>query len=173
MSTFKDILQFTLQWEGGYVNDPDDPGGTTNMGITQRTYDAYSDSVTRARRSVQKITKAEVYDIYLRQYWQPTRCDQLSPEIAAVVFDTAVNRGVVNASKMLQKLVGAKEDGVIGINTIHAAMKAPEDLCDRYIDAREAHHKWRALTRPTQWKFLKGWLNRTAALRQYARSLSL
>ena len=104
--SFDDALQFVLQQEGGFVNNPNDPGGATNRGVTQGTYDRYRSAQGVAPRAVSGIADGEVSDIYQTQYWTAARCmdiEQLDAGLALVVFDTAVNSGVGEASRILQR----------------------------------------------------------------------
>lgn len=91
MSTFEKALAFTLQWQGGYVNDPDDPGGATNKGITQKTYDAWLKEKGRASVPVKNIPDAEVSAIYQGSYWAEAHCPEIPGVAAQAAFDIAVN----------------------------------------------------------------------------------
>src|SRR3989442_10698751 len=118
--SFADALQFVLQQEGGFVDNPADPGGATNHGITQATYDRYRAAQGLAPQGVAQITDTEVTEIYQTQYWSVCRCDELERldvGLGLAVFDTAVNSGVREASRMLQRLLGVRADGVIGPQT--------------------------------------------------------
>src|SRR5580698_2156029 len=98
-------LPIVLKFEGGFSDDPDDPGGRTNYGITQAEYDA----VYGAGRDVLDITPAEVQYIYDTQYWKLGLCDILnaiSDKLSLIHFDTCVNCGVTTAIRILQKAVG-------------------------------------------------------------------
>jgi lysozyme family protein len=117
---FDAAMPFILRWEGGFVDHPNDPGGRTNKGVTQRVYTAW-----RARRSlppqdVKFITDAEVKEIYEGDYWLPPRCNQLPTKLDLVQFDTAVNMGVGRAVRFLQGAVGCGVDGQFGPGTARA-----------------------------------------------------
>src|SRR5690349_17054494 len=92
-TNFATALSFILKWEGGFVDDPDDRGGRTNKGITQRVYDAWRDRQGQPRSDVRDIADADVQAIYQQNYWQPASCDQLREKLDLVEFDTAVNMG--------------------------------------------------------------------------------
>src|SRR6056300_269579 len=109
MPSFDDALEFVLRYEGGYVNDPNDPGGETNMGISKR---AFPDE------DIAGMTHQRAAFLYHTHYWTPCRCDDMPFHLAICVFDFAVNSGVKRASKTLQRLVSATPDGVIGPKTI-------------------------------------------------------
>ena len=91
---FDSALKFVLRWEGGFVDHPNDPGGRTNKGITQKVYDGWRGRQGRAAQDVQLIGDDEVHSIYASDYWVPPRCDLLATPLDLVQFDTAVNMGV-------------------------------------------------------------------------------
>ncbi|MDX0427983.1 N-acetylmuramidase [Sinorhizobium medicae] len=171
-SSFKAALARVLVHEGGYVNHPRDPGGATNQGITQRTYDAYRRSKKLAPRSVQKLTAPERDAIYRRQYWDAIKGDKLPVGVDYVVFDGAVNSGPNQSIKWLQRALGSayrgQIDGVIGLATF-AALEATEDhdaLIDRISDRRMAFLK--ALE---PWPvFAGGWTRRVQNVRAIGKA---
>lgn len=124
---FKTALEYVLAHEGGFVNHALDPGGATNRGVTQATYDGYRASIGLAGQSVRHITEGEVADIYKRQYWDVVKGDDLPAGVDYAVFDYGVNSGPKRAAKALQGVVGASVDGWIGQGTI-AAVKAMDEL---------------------------------------------
>ncbi len=166
-AAFEASLPFILRWEGGYVNHPNDPGGATNKGVTQRVYDDWRGKKGLARRTVKQIEDAEVHAIYESGYWLPPRCDILQRQLDVVQFDTAVNMGVGRAVRFLQEAVGCAVDGGFGPNTERAVAG-----CDlggaiiAYCDAREAYYHRLAERNPKLKVFLKGWMNRINALRK-------
>ena len=100
---FETMLNFVLLREGGYVNDPDDPGGETNHGITHEVYDSYRRSKKLPKRSVKYITDDEVVDIYYNNYYKASGADKIkNPRLAMAVFDTSVNMGVSVAFPVLK-----------------------------------------------------------------------
>src|SRR5690554_3243462 len=111
--TFEPALALVLAHEGGYVDHPDDPGGATNKGITQRVYDAWRTSRGRHPRSVAAIRDEEVRAIYREQYWDAVRGDDLPAGIDYCTFDAAVNSGPAQAARWLQRAVGAAPDGIV------------------------------------------------------------
>lgn len=161
----RENLEHALKWvlahEGGYVNHPKDPGGATNMGVTQRTYNAY-----RARRglpaqSVRGITSDEVAEIYKTQYWDAVRADDLPAGLDYAVFDYAVNSGPSRAMKDLQREVGAAPDGINGMRTMEGVNAADTfDLIERLC-----HRRMRFLRGLKHWPtFGKGWTRRVMGL---------
>ena len=140
--------------EGGYVDHPDDPGGATNWGITE--------AVARAngyQGEMRDLPVATAKDIYRRLYWTPCGCDNLPLSIRFDVFDAAVNSGVVQAIKWLQRAIGATADGVVGPVTLRTvAEQNPDAVRRRFNGAR-----LRMLTDSKNWPvFGKGWARRVA-----------
>ena len=138
-SVFDRCLAFTLAREGGYVNDPHDPGGATNMGVTLGTLSSWRGSpVTPA--DVQSLTREEAAAIYKARYWTPLRCDDLPQCVALMVFDCGVNSGPGTSAQMLQRVVGVTPDGIIGPKTIAATYAKPlRDVLQGLHDARLAY----------------------------------
>lgn len=113
-------LPIVLKYEGGYSDHPKDPGGATNMGITiGRLSEVRGRQVSKAE--VKALTKAEAQAIYDRYYWRPVRGDDLNYGVDLVVFDFGVNSGPARAAKYLQSVVGVRQDGKIGDETVRAA----------------------------------------------------
>ena len=108
---FLDAMPMLLEFEGGCVNDPRDPGGETKYGISKRAY---------PKEDIKDMTLERAYEIYRRDYWEPILADQLPPRLRFPLFDTAVNCGVKQAVKLLQKTVGTTQDGVLGPKTLQA-----------------------------------------------------
>jgi lysozyme family protein len=168
-TAFVDALPFVLRWEGGFVNHPNDPGGATNKGVTQKVYDAWRSKQGLAAADVRSLTDTELQSIYESGYWLPPRCDDLPSPLDLVQFDTAVNMGNGRAIKLLQKAVGATPvDGKFGPGTeaCVAGCDTGEALA-AYCDAREAFYRDLAASNPKLAVFLKGWMNRLNALRKH------
>ena len=167
---FDAALRHVLEMEGGFSDDPHDPGGPTNKGITLRVLAAWKgvapDSSLTAE--LRRIPDSTVRAIYLQRYWQPAHCDELSPQLAFFHFDAAVNHGVTGAMRLLQRAAGTDADGEIGPNTRAAIAAIPvTELIRRYADVRRA--RYRAL--PHFWRFGRGWLARVD--KTLARALAL
>jgi lysozyme family protein len=162
-------LPFVLRWEGGFVDDPDDPGGRTNQGVTQKVYAGWRQRQGLAVQDVKLISKAEVTAIYETGYWVPPRCDLLSDPLNLVQFDTAVNMGVGRAVRFLQTAAACGVDGDFGPATERAVQGCDQgSLVAKYCDTREAFYRSLATRNPKLGKFLKGWLNRLNSLRAAA-----
>ncbi len=150
MSDFDNALRFVIGAEGGYVNNPNDPGGATNMGITQATYDAWQDAHGAARNDVRWLTVPVAAQIYEERYWKVAGCDSLAWPMNLIIFDTAVNEGYGVAKAVAQAVDGLGPDAAIGVR--------------RYIYRKLADGN------PALSGFLKGWLNRLDALRREYRA---
>ena len=114
--------EFTFQYEGGYVNDPDDPGGCTNMGITIHTLEAWRGEPVDCV-DVANLTKLEAQLIYATNYWAPIWGNSLPVGVNTQVYDWGVNSGPSTSVKHLQKLVGTAQDGIMGPNTLDMTKK--------------------------------------------------
>ena len=149
-STFDRAIKYVLKHEGGLVNDPADPGGLTNRGITKRDY---------PHLDIARLSEEETIEIYRKDYWRPIYDEMTDKDAACKVFDMAVNMGHRQAHKLLQRAVGERDDGVFGPATLAAANETRnlvEKLCRQQS---EFYHKL-VVKRPVMLKFLKGWLNR-------------
>ena len=163
MTDFERALAVTLQFEGGYVDHPKDPGGATNRGVTTRVFHEWLRSQGSLPRDVRTITDAEIHAIYLGDYWRPAGCDGLAWPLSLVMFDAAVNLGTRHAVRALQRGLGVPDDGVIGPVTLDAIQAG---------DAKElaARALWERLRRYKDVSggklsvFLRGWLSRTLTL---------
>jgi lysozyme family protein len=121
-------LTAVLKWEGGYVNHPSDPGGATNMGITQKTLEGWRGAPVTAE-DVKALIHEEAEAIYEARYWSACRCDAFRWPVALMVFDAAVNHGPGRAARLLQEALGVTADGAIGPVTLGAAQtKDPASL---------------------------------------------
>jgi lysozyme family protein len=157
MGKFENALKFTLQWEGGYVNHPADPGGATNMGITQGAYDAYRRSIKLNPQPVRGITRAEVDTIYRKRYWDAINGDTLGEMLGIALFDVAVNMGVGRAREFMRKVKSMLDDDPSNDDL---------EMARRVTDLRVSFYYSLARRRPTMRVFLKGWLNRARALKK-------
>lgn len=149
---FERALEFVLEHEGGYVNDPADPGGETHLGISRRAY---------PNEDIKGMTEARAAEIYRADYWRPARCDELPAPLALAVFDTAVNMGVSVAAQMLQRAIGANIDGLIGPKTLAQAQKADPGRAATDLLAWRLARYARLDTSPT---YMRGWSRRVLAL---------
>lgn len=165
MSDFAEALALVLQMEGGRVNDPRDPGGRTNAGITQRTYDAWRHADGSPHRSVYAVTAAEIEAIYRENYARPLCFDRLPRGLAYAVLDAGVNSGPVQAVRWLQRAVAIPATGHLDLATLASVGKAnPATLIDDLCDLRLG-----MLRRLAAWlSFGRGWSRRVAFVRTHA-----
>ncbi|MAD98719.1 MAG: putative glycosyl hydrolase [Prokaryotic dsDNA virus sp.] len=152
------VTEWVLVHEGGYVNHPEDPGGATNMGVTQRVYDGWRRRKGMPIQSVKKITKDEVVAIYKDQYWDKVWGDHLPSGLDYSVYDFAINSGPSRAIKFLQRILGVTQDGIMGNVTFSAIMERGD--IENIISALN-YDRWQWLKRLRHWKtFGKGWTRR-------------
>jgi len=137
----------TLQWEGGYSNHPDDPGGPTMRGIIQREYDAWRAKHGLPPRPVRKIEDNELQDIYRHEYWDALGCDDLPLGVDLCVFDAGVNSGVGRTRQWM------------------AAPLTIDSVCDRRLAFLEGLGRlWHV--------FGPGWARRVAGIRAHAKAMA-
>lgn len=128
MSQFDEAFAHVIGVEGGYVNDPRDPGGETKYGITKRDHPDLD---------IKGLTIDDAKRRYQMAYWEPAQCDHLPWPLAGLVFDSAVNQGVQIAVKLLQKAAGTVQDGVLGKNSLLAISRADQaELCAMFLADR-------------------------------------
>ncbi len=171
MGEFDRALAKVLVHEGGYINHPQDPGGATNQGVTQRVYDDYRKTVGQKAQAVKLLTNAERDSIYRARYWALVKGDSLPAGVSYVVFDGAVNSGVSQSVKWLQRALGVPADGVIGPQTINAARAHDnhDALVRKICDLRMAFLK--ALK--TFKTFGKGWTRRVDGVRAVGQAWAM
>lgn len=146
--TFEDCVDLVLLHEGGYVNDPRDPGGETNMGISKRAF---------PRVDIANLTRQQAVEIYRRYYWQPAKADQVAMALRPLYLDTAVNCGVATAVRLLQMAAGVEADGIFGPITAEAA----RTVTPKALAAERMRFYGRLIkTKPTLRRYMKGWTNR-------------
>jgi lysozyme family protein len=150
---FDDIIEVVLHHEGGYVNDPDDPGGETNFGVAKRSHPDVD---------IANLTKDGAKEIYKEHYWNKNKVESLSEELRHIYFDMCVNQGRGRAVKILQhaanaKGAGLKVDGGMGPMTI-AAMDGVE--LDRVRAYRIKYYADLVTRKPDLEKFYFGWFRR-------------
>ncbi|WP_372425209.1 glycoside hydrolase family 108 protein [Salinarimonas chemoclinalis] len=166
---FDACVTIVLQLEGGYVDDPHDPGGATNMGITLNTLRDWRKDQSLGPDDVKALTETEAKAIYRANYWNPMQCDGLPAGVDLSVFDFGVNAGPSRSVKLLESLVGTAQDGIMGPQTLAAtaAQDAP-DLIRRFADGRIAYY--RSLS---GWdRYGNGWTNRTNTVEKDALAMA-
>ena len=170
-ANFAKALAWLRTSEGGNDDDPDDSGGRTSRGITQREYNAYCEMAGLARGDVWKAPDEVVNDIYHRSYWNPY-CPTLPPGVDYMFFDHAVLAGPHQAIVTLQRALGVSADGHIGVVTSAALVNArPLEIVDRMADGRRAFYNHLVATIPHDRKFYKGWNSRVSFAQKNAHTL--
>ena len=167
-SDYPSCLAFVLEREGGYVDDPLDPGGATNLGITLATLGAWRHTAV-TKDDVKNLTTADADAIYRANYWNAVHADNLPAGVDLMVFDCAVNTGNGRSARMLQAAVGATQDGAIGPATLAAVnAKDPKALIADLAARRIAFYQ----SLSTFDHFGKGWVARTNAAKALALQLA-
>ena len=150
-----------LHHEGGFVDHPEDPGGATNKGITHKTYAEFLGRPLEDVDELKNIPEEHVQEIYKKNYWDRVMADELDTGLDLATFDWAVNSGPGRPARVLQSLVGAKEDGVIGPKTM-ARIKDTDTVILLNALAKNRADYYRSLK--TFDTFGKGWLRRNEAV---------
>lgn len=154
----------SLATEGGVSERPrkDDPGGPTNYGVTQKTYDSWRSDRGEPSKPVRQMTEEEAWAIYKHNFWDPVKGEALPLGVAYAVFDFALHSGPVRAVKELQHVVGVVADGVLGTRTLSAVEEMPPD---QVID-RVSKRRLVFLKRLRNWRSnKKGWTRRVRDVR--------
>ena len=179
MQTVRQIAEDIVAREGGYVNDPDDPGGATNFGVTIHTMRRLGLDLNRdgqvTAADVRALTRAQAVDIFVTEYFTRPGIGRLPDCLQASVFDMQVNAGS-HAVRILQRLlrdmrIEVTVDGIIGPQTVAAARAgvaaAPDHIVDAYGIARRNYYYALADARPASRKFARrrdggkgGWIVR-------------
>lgn len=165
-----------LDLEGGFVNHASDNGGVTNFGISDAR-DGKKDGLIDLDNDgtgdipPEKLTPEQAIAIYHRDYWLPIAADSLPPKIAIVVFDHAVNSGVVRAAKLLQRKIKVMADGNIGQRTIKTAHAYNQDwLLNDLLVERAALYHHLVIADGSQAAFFNGWMSRLFKLQSFIHS---
>ena len=137
VNNLKNAIKFTLAEEGGYVNDPKDPGGETKWGISKRAHPTLD---------IKNLTPECACDIYCKDYWLSSGCDDIPWPLCAVVFDTAVNCGVARATQWLRE--------------------SPNQSATDYIRTRKQYYLDLCKRNPDLNKFVWGWMSRLGRLQK-------
>jgi lysozyme family protein len=165
---FEKSLAAVLVHEGGYVFNPKDPGGETNLGCTKKVWEEHCGHMVDTK-TMKALTPADVGPLYKLKYWDKVKGDDLPSGVDYVVFDAAINSGPGRAAKWLQACVGVYADGIIGDKTIQAVRnKDPKELINDYCAYRLAYLKMLQ----TWNTFGKGWERRVKEVNATALSMS-
>ena len=155
MSKFDEIIEVVLEHEGGYVNDPKDPGGETNFGIAKRSHPDVD---------IKNLTKEGAKEIYREVYWDKNKVESLPEELWHIYFDMCVNQGKSRAVKIIQRAVNGKGgsldvDGGLGPMTIAAIDKSKVEL-GRVRAYRVKYYADLVTKKPDLERFYFGWFKR-------------
>lgn len=152
MADFNEAVNLTLQHEGGYVDNPNDPGGATNMGVEQRDLPG---------APIQTLTVDEATAYYSETYWKPLYGQINSQAVANKLFDFGVLFGIGTAVKVLQRVLGVLADGSFGPLTLAAVNTSDEGtLAENYENAMYQHAVNVTLSNIRESIFLAGWKRR-------------
>lgn len=161
MDAFQRAFELVIGHEGGYVNDPRDPGGETRWGISKRAH---------PEEDIKNLTKERAREIYRDEYWNPTaaRIYDIAPRLATALFDAAVNQGNGFAVQALQGLVHVKQDGIIGPNTLSAVQDALDAHGEDWLIAQFMAQRVLAYARNRNWSVYGfGWMVRVMKTLQH------
>jgi lysozyme family protein len=174
MADFNTFLPTLLKFEGGFVNDPADPGGATNKGITLKTFKAFAKpllGVEPTLANLKKLTNQQAGVIYKAEYWDKVQGDAITlQELANILCDFYVNAGV-NATKLLQRVLNEMGadlpiTGKIGPQTMNFMQGQAQNQAEvyrKYRQGRIDYYQNLVKKNPKLKKFLKGWMNRVNA----------
>lgn len=174
MANVNDLAPFILKWEGGFVNDPIDRGGATNMGVTLNTwksvgYDKNGDKKIDVK-DLKLLSKEDVVKKVLKPYyWDKWRADEINNQsIANILVDWVYTSGKYGITKV-QAMLNLKPDGVVGNKTLSAINDYPNQrqLFQRIKNERLAFIDRIVKNNPSQRRFLKGWKNRVNAFKYF------
>jgi len=152
--SFDEIIEIVLEHEGGYVNDPDDPGGETNFGIAKRSHPDVD---------IANLTKEGAKEIYKSEYWDKNKVESLPEQLRYIYFDICVNQGRDRAGRIIQRAANNKGhellvDGVLGPITLG---KIDNVELDRVRAYRIKYYADLVTRKPDLEKFYFGWFRRS------------
>ena len=155
MGDFHRCIDLILAEEGGLSNHPDDPGGLTNYGISQRSYPTLD---------IAHLTLANAQALYRRDYWNYLHGDQLPPGLDLLLLDCGINQGPTTAIKLLQRTLKIQDDGIVGPQTLTATKAAMPGILDTFA----AERAWRYELNPNEATFGRGWYRRLLRMHRHA-----
>lgn len=163
MRKFDEFLKVILQQEGGdkYHEVQGDSGLGTKYGVSLAFYKTIEPDATK--EDIKNLTYQDAYSIYKKYFYEDVNLHLIDNELLRLhMFSHGVNAGMGKAIKMLQKILGVTEDGILGTKTASKANFYPEqgELVQGYANARRVFYEKIVTKNPTQKKFLQGWLNR-------------
>ena len=148
---FLKAINRVLGHEGGYVNDPNDPGGETNWGISKRSY---------PQVRIKELTRNQAISIYYKDFWLKAGCEEMSDGVGYQLLDSAINSGIPQSVRFLQRAVGVADDGIIGPVTKQAIIAVSEAKMIMLFNAERLEF----MTKLKNWPHHgRGWARRIAA----------
>lgn len=157
MQNFPKAFSHVINVEGGYVNDPNDPGGETKYGISKRSY---------PNEDIKNLTMDRAREIYKADYWDSCHCDELPHPLDIYLFDAAVNHGVVGAVKMLQRSLGIVITGKVDPLTLKLAKLSGNDVSKIFLSRRAVSYA--KSSNFDRYGF--GWMKRLFILNEFAHT---
>lgn len=152
---FLTIINRVLGHEGGYVNDPKDPGGETNWGISKRSY---------PNVRIAELTRNQAISIYYRDFWLRSGCEQFEDGVGYQLLDSAINSGISQSIRFLQRAAGVADDGVLGPVSKNAITSMKEANLIMLFNAERLEF----MTKLKNWpNHGKGWARRIAQNLRY------
>ncbi len=157
---FQAFTDEVINIEGGYVNDPDDPGGETKYGITKRLATSFG-----YQKPMINMTKDDAKELYRKAFWNGSLASSVMNDAAFNLYLLSIHSGSKQAILILQRAIGVKDDGIAGIETMNAISNASqslliEALCYRTLDF------YVIISPKTRYKYIQGWRNRLLASRR-------
>lgn len=172
MADFESAFQHVIKNEGGYVNDPKDPGGETYKGVARNIHSKWLGwtliDMEKSKKDFPKCLDSnlelsgEIKHFYKINYWDKVRADEITnQEVAFSIFDFGVNAGIATSATLAQKVIGAKTDGVIGQQSIESINNYDaEKFLSAFTIAKIARYINIVKKRPTSQKYFYGWVRR-------------
>ena len=151
---FQAFTDEVIRIEGGYVNDPDDPGGETKYGITKRLATSHG-----YHKRMIDMSKDEAKEIYRKSFWNNSLAASIMNDAAFNIYLLSIHSGNKQATLIIQRAVGVHDDGIAGVATMNAISNASESLliealCYRTLDF------YVIISPKTRYKYIQGWRNR-------------
>lgn len=164
---FPEAFDYTINNEGGFVNNPHDHGGPTNWGIIQTEYSAFLGRPASVD-DVRRMPKSDAEAIYKKKYWNSLSLGSITHKhVAMALFDRSILNGLLGVSRYVREILGEHETGMPNFIGDIAKVNAqdPVKFVLKLADLCEASHRARVAAHPDQAVFLKGWINRVQRLR--------
>lgn len=172
MTLFDKCLPVILEHEGGYVNDPVDPGGATKYGISFKFLKGLPSEFGDIDGDgdididdIKALTTSKAAKLYYTFFWRRMNLDSVSQEVLALhMFDMGVNAGTKTAIKLLQRILGVTIDGILGKETLGAITQTNSTrIINDYIKARYSYYDAIIKKNPALGKYKKGWYRRVTS----------